>query len=329
MRNLSTVWAIGLALALGACQKPQVQSVVPIPSPPPHDPALQAALDELTRIQSYTQTGVTYAQYSDRLLTAKGNIDVDLQRTNDEPANAQIQRAISYYITALDDWKRKIDNDTTYVEDFTQEDWSRGGSAITLAAKYAFSDSNTRREIEEQEAREEKELLKAEEEAAQAVKAEQQREELARQEAQKEARLEQEQQEKEAAERERVRRFAPAGTVYSTMLISVTDSSGVASIPPGAELRVTNKNADGTLRIQYGDLSANVQSSQVTNDRDLAAAVRANDLDKQAAIRQWQAQQAEAAAQMEADKEANSYHPQNTPPPQDTYVSPLDQGPHP
>ena len=67
-----------LALTLGACSEHKDPTL----PQQKKDPALQAALDELTRLGSFTETGLNYTEYSDRLLTAKGNIDVTLQRTS-------------------------------------------------------------------------------------------------------------------------------------------------------------------------------------------------------------------------------------------------------
>ena len=336
MKRFLTGSAISLTVILAACQKVEVQNATPAP----HDAALQDGLDELTRLQSYTQVGVNYQQYSDRVLTAKGNIDVDLQRSSDEPAKDQIERAVSFYITALDMWKVRIDSNNTFVEDFTQQEWSRGSSAIAEASKFAFSNAAIRQQILGEEAAEEKALMAQEEADRQAQEQERKREELATAEAAKEERaredeqakesqMEEEAKEKAAAEQERIRRYAPDGTVFNIGILSVTGSDSVASIRPGSELRVLKKNPDGTLHVQYNDMETDVQPSQVTNDRDLAANVRADDADKQAALRQWQQDQANAAAQMEADKAANSYHPQATATPDDIYVSPLDQGHHP
>ena len=82
-----------LALTLGACSEHKDPTL----PQQKKDPALQAALDELTRLGSFTETGLNYTEYSDRLLTAKGNIDVTLQRTSDEPAKAKIKEAVSCF----------------------------------------------------------------------------------------------------------------------------------------------------------------------------------------------------------------------------------------
>jgi len=135
-----------------------------------------------------------------------------------------------------------------------------------------------------------------------------------------------------APEAEPVRRLAPAGTVYNVKLISVRTQDGVSSILAGTELQNVRNNPDGTLHVRSGDLTADVLPSDVTNDLDVAAAVRANEANAQAALRQWQAQQSAAAAEMEAEKYAtptpapDDFLQDSTPQPR--YRNPLDRGPY-
>ena len=114
------------------------------------DPALQAALDELTRLGSFTETGLNYTEYSDRLLTAKGNIDVTLQRTSDEPAKAKIKEAVSCYVDARSEWMKKLD-DKNYSGRGVQYFWKKATAATSLAAEYAFADQATRQQIDARE----------------------------------------------------------------------------------------------------------------------------------------------------------------------------------
>ena len=114
------------------------------------DPALQTALDELKRLNSFTETGLNYAEYSERLLTAKGTIDVALQRTSDLPAIKKIQLAVSYYIDARNSWTNKIKHG---YEDSpgVQESWAKASDAARLATEYAFADQATRHQIDARE----------------------------------------------------------------------------------------------------------------------------------------------------------------------------------
>ena len=70
------------------------------------------------------------------------------------------------------------------------------------------------------------------------------------------------------------RRFAPEGTVYNVVRLTVGIEHGVAGIEPGTELKIISKNSDGSLHVQAGNLVADVVPYAVTNDLDVAAAVR-------------------------------------------------------
>src|SRR5262249_33142801 len=70
----------------------------------PSDPSLQTAVDELTRLDSYANTGLNYTDYQSRLLTTKANIDVALQKTNDSDAKERIEDALDHFLRARDRW---------------------------------------------------------------------------------------------------------------------------------------------------------------------------------------------------------------------------------
>ena len=304
------------------------------------DAALQTALDELTRLGSFTGAGLNYSEYSDRLLTGKGNIDVALQRTTDEAAKAKIDLAVSYYVAARKAWGLSLEYKNSDIG--PQEDWAEASHLSHVAAEYAFADDAERQEIEAEETKRLDHKLTLRKEAENARQAA----EKAREDAEK-ARVAREEQAEsewrkaeaetlrrkaaEAAEREKLRRFAPAGTVFNVKAISVAMSDGIMTIPPGTQLSVTKTNADGTLHVEGAGGAADVLAADVTNDRDLADAVRANDSNSQAAVKQWRIQQAEAAARLEAQKHIQS----PSPPPDGTssleslpvYVSPLDRRP--
>jgi ATPase subunit of ABC transporter with duplicated ATPase domains len=262
-------------------------------------------LDELTKLDSYTKTGLDYEQYSDRLLTAKGNIDVALQRTTDLRAKAKIEAALSYYIHARESWKQSLDRSTrTTFDTFVRHYWGEGSSALARAKRYVVADEKTRREIDAEAEKEQKEA---------AARWEQEKKAAAKQLEQDEKRAKEAEQQRraaaEAAERERARRFAPEGVVYNLRQVTVTLQGGLASIPPGTELRVTGRNADGTFHVQKDDLFADVQPSDVTNDRDMAAQIRARDGAEQEVLRQWGMKQAAAVA----EEERRKYTPTPTP----------------
>gem|GEM_PF-3682229 len=288
--RLTTLMAIA-SVTLGACSKAKHKE----------DAALQTALDELTKLNSYTETGLDYAQYSDRLLTARANVDVALQRTTDSRAKAKIEAALSNYIQARDAWKQSLDKGTSSSSDpSVRHYWGEGSSAIARAKRYVVADEKTRRQLEEEDEKEQKQA---------AARWEQEKKAAAKEEEKSAKEAEQQRRAAEAVERERARRFAPDGVVYNLRQLTVELKGGLASIPPGTELRVTRKNADGTLRVQKADLFADVQPSDVTNDRDAAAEVRARDSAEQEALRQWGMQQAAAFAEQERSK----YTPTPTP----------------
>ena len=121
------VLLLALAFLYASCSKHKDPTL-------PHrekDPALQTALDELTRLASYTQTGLNYSEYSDRLLTAKGNIDVALQRTADLSAKVRIEHAVRCYVEARNEWKKKME-DKYHSGDYVQVYWSDGAVATRL-----------------------------------------------------------------------------------------------------------------------------------------------------------------------------------------------------
>jgi hypothetical protein len=129
-----------LSLTLAACSKPQ--------APQAKDAALQTALDELTRLDSYTKTGVDFAAYSDRVLTASGNIDAALRRSSDVDANAKIKIALVYYVSARDTWKEYLDKGNPLMPSLVQEFWAKGANAIREAEQYFSADEATRRKID-------------------------------------------------------------------------------------------------------------------------------------------------------------------------------------
>ncbi len=258
--------------------------------------AFQAALDELIRLKSFTEVGLSYQQYCDRLLTAKGNIDVALQHADDEAARARINKAFDLYIAARDEWKAEsespkgMDANAHAVRDL----WDEAAVAASKAGDYAFADAAGREDLDK------KDRAAAVARTQEEVKARQAQENSEKERAAQELAVVTQQKAANALqeEHERKRRLAPEGIGFNTKPISITTSDTVANIPPGSELKILGENPDGTLHIQRGDLTADVAPALITNDRDVAASFRSEDQRKQDALRQWQAQQQAAAAQM-------------------------------
>jgi hypothetical protein len=114
------------------------------------DASLKAALDELKRLNSYTETGLNFAQYQDRLLTSKANIDIALAGTNDVEGITKIQRALNEYTAARDAWKRSIE-DATDSDDTLQRHWSSAAKYIQEASDYINADYFERSRISTRE----------------------------------------------------------------------------------------------------------------------------------------------------------------------------------
>jgi hypothetical protein len=260
MRTDCLLIALAAALALTGCSK--------------REKPLQTALDELRRLGAYTETGLNYTEYSNRLLTAKGNVAVVLQHSNDEGAKSRIENALNYYVEAQNAWKAKSEQGDSRAREI-EEHLVKAREATESASTYTLADASKRNKIWEQE----NAILEAAAQASEEAKKQAAETHKARraQEAQARA-LEQAASAKrvaEAAERERIRRFAPEGTVYSLKRITFTTEDGVTSIPAGTELKITRPASNGILRVQKDDLETDVPSAAVTNDRDVVAAIRA------------------------------------------------------
>ena len=76
--------------------------------------------------------------------------------------------------------------------------------------------------------------------------------------------------------RESVRRVAPPGVFYMLERVKQTKDSGVLAIVPGEEVRLMQRLPKGRLRVTTGRYDFEVKESQVTQDYDLAQAVRRN-----------------------------------------------------
>ena len=90
-------------------------------------------------------------------------------------------------------------------------------------------------------------------------------------------------------------------TVYNLQRLTIKTDGGMIGIPPGTELIVTKNNPDETLHVQKGDLETDISPSLVTKDRDLAANLRSEHMNKEKAWQQWSAKQTELAAQQKAE----------------------------
>jgi hypothetical protein len=305
------------------------------------DPGIQTALDELTRLKSMTEVGLTYGEYSDRVLTGKGNIDVALQHSNDEAAKPRIKAALGFYVAARNEWKGNVDNNLDEAPADMQTLWHNADAAAQRAFEYAFADAATRKGIDQRDAEslkiasetKVKETVLQSEDSKVSAEIEAVKKQLQEAAAQKYADFEK-QQAADAAEREKKRRYAPEGSGFTVNPVPVTTADTVTTIPPGTPLTIVAKNPNGTVHVKLGEFETDLPPSEITNDRDLAATLRANEQNEQVAIRQWRLQQAAAIAEA---KQAAAAQPTPTPEPaaddddsstlhvKPDYVSPLER----
>ena len=69
--------------------------------------AFQTAWAELRRLESYTKVGLSFDQYSERVLTAQANIDAALSRVTVKGlVETKFRHAMGDYTKALDVWRR-------------------------------------------------------------------------------------------------------------------------------------------------------------------------------------------------------------------------------
>ena len=85
-------------------------SVVPA-TPPPAEPrddrssaAAKTIYRELLKLQSATETGVTYFQYTERLLNAKSEIEANLPYVSDSNFRSSVELVLNVYIDAREYW---------------------------------------------------------------------------------------------------------------------------------------------------------------------------------------------------------------------------------
>ena len=76
----------------------------------------------------------------------------------------------------------------------------------------------------------------------------------------------------EAAEQERQRRFAPEGVVYNLKPLKIGPPNQRSVVTAESELMLVSKNEDGTIRVKWHGVEANVPAEDLTDDRDWLAA---------------------------------------------------------
>ena len=258
------------------------------------DPDLQQAYDELVKLRSACQVGLTYADFSSRLVNAKVNVDVDLARSSDkgDMVGFAFDAAFRRYQLARDNWLSDPDG--------VGASLAKASEAVDRVKLYIsvnevgrmklLSDENKVQETRDRISREQlekEEKMQREEEARQQKDLEADRNRLAQEEkleASKKAALEpmrevERQQradadkqradaDKQNAERERKRRFAPDGIVYNLKPLRLAAGKKTTLAAAGSELTLVRKNLDGTVHVQFNGAEVDMSSDDVTNDRD-------------------------------------------------------------
>lgn len=105
------------------------------------------------------------------------------------------------------------------------------------------------------------------------------------------------------------RRLAPEGTFFLLQRASLTTDSGVIGFAPGTKVTLVDQG-DSASKVTDGQYQFEVQSSQLTNDLDIAASVAQSDYTAQAtimeligkSIREYDQQQRDALAASEKEK---------------------------
>ena len=123
--------------------------------------AFQTAWAELRRLESYTKVGLSFDQYSERVLTAQANIDAALSRVTVKGlVETKFRHAMGDYTKALDVWRMSSLRYRYSVQYF----WERGREDTEFAAQYASASDSVRPQLEARHDVEEKTREQAEEE---------------------------------------------------------------------------------------------------------------------------------------------------------------------
>lgn len=96
------------------------------------------------------------------------------------------------------------------------------------------------------------------------------------------------------------RHLAPEGTYFLLQRVALTTHSGVIGFAPGTKVNLAVRN-DSISTVTVGEHKFDVESSQLTNDLDIAASVAKADYTAQAQISESTATQAREYAQQQRD----------------------------
>jgi hypothetical protein len=101
------------------------------------------------------------------------------------------------------------------------------------------------------------------------------------------------------------RRLAPEGTFFLLQRASLPIDSGVIGFPPGTKVTLLEQ-VDSASTVTDGQYQFKVQSSQLTNDLDIAAGIAKSDYTAQAQLAELTAKWAHEYAQQQRDALAAS-----------------------
>lgn len=128
--------AISLSLFVGCVRK--------------SDDSVQRASEELKRLSSVAKVGLNYPEFSDRVLTAKGNMDVALESATDSRAKEKIEWAMNFYVEIRKTWG----TDPTFRSQGSEINSEIKGllqvaaDASQLVGKYVKTDNQTRSSLD-------------------------------------------------------------------------------------------------------------------------------------------------------------------------------------
>ena len=265
-------------------------------------------LRELQKLESNTNTGLNYEQYSDRLLTATAEVDVTLKEKSDPGFAVRVREIQGGYQKAREVWSKSIHGDSDDRGQLRQI-WAKASEQLDRLGEYVNSSPARRAALDEEDQN------AAEREKAAAIhdaelrdrerKTEEKAREAQRQQAEQEAARKRQEAETAAAQAEHERRFSPEGTLFLLQPVTAHIKGGLTGLVPGTEVAVLRKNPDGTLhvKVKASGLETDLKPALATNDRDLAAGARRADEDEQAQASDSVSQMREEAAQRRRDEQ--------------------------
>ncbi len=107
----------------------------------------QLVIKELRKLESNTRTGLSFAQYSDRLLTSTAEMDVALKDDPDQSFVKRVRRIQHIYREARDSWDEEI-HDGTNDQSLLPKIWAEASERLDRLEQYANAGSATRANLD-------------------------------------------------------------------------------------------------------------------------------------------------------------------------------------